>query len=152
MRNTTSIFAKTDPTPFIFALLACNVIASCILVCFYFARRTRFNITIQASPLVEFIITHICTPLPTMSSCSTAHTNILTTFTSGCFSQYSSFSNIFYASIWWTLTEIRIHVNIYIHFKSQILLKKLLWTECFNISFQEFNCTIKNFTLHAWNF
>lgn len=126
MAATSFIFPKTNPTPLIFALLACNVIASIILPCFYFARRTGFDVLILSGPFVEFIIAYICTPYPTMSSCSTTHTNILTTFTSGCFSQDSSFSYIFQAAVSRTPTEIWIEIDVYVHLKSQVLLKDIL--------------------------
>jgi hypothetical protein len=60
------VFTEANPTPFIMAFLAGNVIAAIVLPSINFALWAWFNISVFFYPCIELIIVDICTSHPAM--------------------------------------------------------------------------------------
>ena len=139
---------KTNPTPFVVAFLAGNVVASIVFPSFDFTLWTRFDVSVLPCPCIKLIIANICTPDPAMINATTFHTDFLPAFTSCFRAKSASFSDILQTAISGTPAKIRIKVDINLQSEPDVLLKESLWAKCLDISFQEFILTAM---LHTWD-
>ena len=135
MATTASVFAEANPTPFVAAFLAGNVVAAVVLPSLDFALRTRFNVSILPCPGIELIISDISTSYPAMISCTTFHADFLAAFASCFCAKSASFSHILQTTISGTPTKIRIKIDVNLQPESDVLLKECLRAKCSHISF-----------------
>ena len=119
-----TIRTEADPTPFVATFLTCDMVATLVFKGRDFALRARFEIIISCE-VVEFPITDVCATDSSMSSRSTSHAYILTTDASCRSVKPTAPSNEVQAPIFRAPTQVRVHVDVYIHFESDILLENI---------------------------
>lgn len=140
-----AIRTEAYPTPFVAAFLTGYMVAALVFKCSDFALRAWFKIIVSCE-VVEFSITNVCTTDSSMSSCTTSHAYILATDTSSCPIKSSASPYIVHASIPWTPTKTRVHINVYVHLESEVLFENIFRAKSFYVFLSKLNLTTM---LHA---
>jgi hypothetical protein len=140
-----TIRTEADPTPFVAAFLTCDVVATLVFKGRDFALRARFEIIISRE-VVEFPITDVCATDSSMSSRSASHAYILPADASCRSVKPTTPSNEVQAPVFRAPTQVRVHVDVYIHFESDVLFENIFWTVRFDVLLGELSITA---VLHA---
>lgn len=121
----TPVSSEADPTPFVAAFLARDVIASRVLVSRDPALGAWLDVVLSRKG-AEFSIADVGAADPAVVDSAAAHANLLPAGTHGAFTQPVGPPNIVHATDSWTPTQVRVQVDVDVHLKAHVLLENVL--------------------------
>ena len=141
----TPVSSEADPTPFVAAFLARDVIAPAVLVGRNLALGAGLDVVLSRKG-AELSITDVGAADPAVVDCAASHANLLPAGTLGAFTQPVSPPYVVHASDSRTPTQVRVQVDVDVHLEAHVLLENVLRPELLHIVFLELSLTVM---LHA---